>query len=159
MFYFCMAAIICTVDILLKKYIQKKNRNAVFERRYGLITITFLKNKGAMLGFMKNSARLLLGITMTTLGFIAGILTALSASKKEKNTLFKTGLALIFGGALSNAIERCQNGEVTDYISFNFGPKFFRNIVFNIGDFCIFGGALITALTAPKSKAGEATHQ
>lgn len=150
MFYFISAAAVCAADLTVKKYIRRKNSAGTYKRRRGLITITYLKNKGAMLGFMKNSARLLSGITMTAIGFIAGILTMLTRQKGQP--LLKTGLSLILGGALGNACERLKDGEVTDYISFNAGPKKFRNIVFNIADFFIFGGCTLTVIEALRRK-------
>lgn len=144
MFYFISAAALCTIDLIAKKYIQKKNAAAAYIHNHGIVKITYFKNKGAMLGFLKNSGRLLLGITMTVIGFLMGILAVLTGQKGQN--LLKTGLSLILGGALSNAYERIKDGEVTDYISFNAGPKKFRNIVFNIGDFSIFGGCALTVI-------------
>lgn len=150
MFYFISAAILCASDLIVKKYIKQKNTDALYESRRGLITITYLKNKGAMLGFLKNKSRLLLGITMTVIGFLFGILTMLT--RKKENKLLKAGLSLILGGAAGNAYERLKDGEVTDYIRFNAGPKKFRNIVFNIGDFFIFGGCALTIIEALKKR-------
>lgn len=148
MFYFISAAALCTIDLIAKKYIQKKNAAAAYLHNHGIVKIIYFKNKGAMLGFLKNSGRLLLGITMTVIGFLMGILAVLTRQKGQN--LLKTGLSLILGGALSNAYERIKDGEVTDYISFNAGPKKFRNIVFNIGDFSIFGGCALTVIHAFK---------
>ena len=74
MFYFILAAVLCGADLIIKKYIKQKNATARYERRLGCMTITYLKNKGAMLGFLKQSAKLLLCITLTAIGFIAGVL-------------------------------------------------------------------------------------
>lgn len=150
MFYFISAAVLCGADLIVKKYIKQKNAAARYERRLGCITITYLKNKGAMLGFLKQSAKLLLGITLTAIGFIAGVLAMLT--RKKENFLLKSGLTLILGGAAGNAFERFKDGEVTDYIRFNAGPEKFRNVVFNIGDFFIFGGCILTVIDALRKK-------
>lgn len=144
MFYFITAAVLCGADLIVKKYIKQKNTAASYKRRSRFITITYLKNKGAMLGFLKNSAKLLLGITLAAIGAITVILAMLT--RRKDNFLLKSGLTLILGGAAGNAFERCKDGAVTDYISFNIGPKKFRNIVFNIGDFFIFGGCTLTII-------------
>lgn len=150
MFYFILAAVLCGADLIIKKYIKQKNATARYDRRLGCMTITYLKNKGAMLGFLKQSAKLLLCITLTAIGFIAGVLAMLTPRKGH--FLLKSGLSLILGGACSNGFERLKDGEVTDYIRFNAGPKKFQNVVFNIGDFFIFSGCILTIIDALRKK-------
>ena len=94
MFYFISAAALCTIDLIAKKYIQKKNAAAAYIHNHGIVKITYFKNKGAMLGFLKNRGRLLLGITMTVIGFLMGILAVLTGQKGQN--LLKTVLSLIW---------------------------------------------------------------
>lgn len=151
MFWFLTAAALTGTDLLVKFLIsKKKERLAQTKILGGFVTLTIFKNKGAMLGFLKNSARLLLAVTLTAIGFLAGILTVFCG--KRGNLLLKTGLSLLIGGAAGNAYERYTKGEVTDYVQFNFGPEKFRKIVFNIGDFFIFAGAVFTVIGAAVKK-------
>lgn len=62
------------------------------------------------------------------------------------NNLLRAGLSLLLGGAFSNTYDRLKRKYVVDYISFGVKWKRFRNIVFNLSDFCIIIGALLAAL-------------
>ena len=80
----------------------------------------------------------------THLGALAG---------KRKCRAKKLGLALTIGGGMSNWYDRHKKGYVTDYVSFRFGPKAFRRLVFNLSDFCIFIGlALLTVISCRESE-------
>ena len=59
--------------------------------------------------------------------------------------MLKWGLTLLLGGAYSNTYDRLARKYVVDYVSFN-GPFRLRNVMFNIGDFCIMIGALISVI-------------
>ena len=61
---------------------------------------------------------------------------------KKRNVSF-LGTTLILSGACSNLYDRFRKGYVTDYIGFETENKAFREITFNIGDFCLAAGALI----------------
>ena len=109
MFYFILAAVLCGADLIIKKYIKQKNATARYERRLGCMTITYLKNKGAMLGFLKQSAKLLLCITLTAIGFIAGVLAMLTPRKGH--FLLKSGLSSIIAGAASPEVDRRPDAD------------------------------------------------
>ena len=68
--------------------------------------------------------------------------------RREGKALQKTGVALLFGGGLSNLIDRYTKGHVVDYFRINRGPEWLRRIIFNISDFCIFIGALLAVCGA-----------
>ena len=67
--------------------------------------------------------------------------------------LFKLGLALTLGGAISNVTDRVKRGYVVDYFSFN--CKKLKSIIFNLADMAIFLGSafmLLASLFSPKCK-------
>lgn len=64
------------------------------------------------------------------------------------NSLLRTGLSLLLGGAFSNTYDRLKRKYVVDYLSFGVKWKGLRKIVFNLSDFCIMIGALLAALGA-----------
>ena len=66
------------------------------------------------------------------------------------NRLLRLGLALLLGGSFSNTYDRLRRKYVVDYLSFPVKWKWFRDIVFNISDFCIIIGALLAALGATR---------
>lgn len=142
MHWFIMAALIALIDLTIKKYVQDHWKlHCSIPVAKGKIIFTKYYNTGAMLGLLKNKTKLLLGGTLLILGIIIGFL--MSVSGRKGNLFIKAGLALLLGGAASNAFERCISGHVTDYFRINIGNEKFRRIVFNIGDFCIFAGALL----------------
>lgn len=145
MFWFALAGGLAALDLATKWYVRKYIRKEAPLKLAGdKVRITLFKNKGAMLGFMKGQARLLLGISVLFVGFIAGALYGIS--KHKGHLVSKIGLSFFLGGAISNVYDRATDGCVTDYLQFNFGPKKFRQTIFNIGDFFIFIGSLLSVI-------------
>lgn len=60
----------------------------------------------------------------------------------------RIGLSMILGGGLSNYVDRCRRGYVTDYVSFASKNKKFQSMVFNLSDFCIMGGTVLWMISA-----------
>jgi signal peptidase II len=60
---------------------------------------------------------------------------------KEKDFLTRIGLALCFGGAISNIIDRFLFGAVADFFHLHFGQH--SIFVNNIADIIIFIGVLL----------------
>ncbi|MDE7312341.1 MAG: signal peptidase II [Eubacterium sp.] len=81
---------------------------------------------------------------------ICALLTALLAFvcilQKKGAAAAKTGLSFLVGGGLSNLHDRLTKGYVVDYVSFGFGPKRFRRLVFNMADFFVFAGILLCGI-------------
>ena len=145
MFWIIIALGLAAADIAIKMWIKENKReNSHHPILGGKIIITKYFNPGAMLGFLKDKAKLLLGISMVCVGLIAGLL--LAAAGKKGNGLLKVGLTLLLGGAASNVFERALCGKVTDYFRISIGNKKLESIIFNIGDFFIFIGAILSAV-------------
>lgn len=112
----------------------------------GKIVLRKCHNRGVAGGSFSGSTKkveiltfFLLSGLCSRLGYLAG---------KRKCRIEKLGLSLAIGGGISNWYDRRKKGYVTDYLSFRFGPKWFRRLVFNLSDFCIFAGlALATAVS------------
>ena len=142
MFWILLAAAAAAADLGIKRWIRHhKDLNSSQPILGGRIIITKYFNPGAMLGFMKDQAKLLSGITLVALGLIAGLLLAFTGRKGYG--LVKLGLSLLLGGALSNAWERLTYKKVTDYFRISIGCRRLERVVFNIGDFCIFVGTVL----------------
>ena len=144
MIWFEIAALICGEDLFFKSYVRDQIGDHE-ERTYlkDKVVLTKYFNKGAMLGWMKDSKERLKIINLIGIGGIAGALAAYSG--KNGYFLQKLGLAMMLGGACSNVYDRYRHGAVTDYIRFNVGPKRFRQIIFNHGDFALFIGTALLA--------------
>ena len=145
MFWIILALGLAAIDIAIKMWIKENKRENCHEPILGgKIIITKFFNAGAMLGLLKERAKLLLGISLVSVGMILGMLLAISG--KKGNGLLKVGLTLLLGGAASNVFERALCGKVTDYFRISIGNKKLERIIFNIGDFFIFIGSILTAV-------------
>ena len=145
MLWILIAAGVCLIDLMIKGYIDaNKDENCHESVAGGHIIITRYHNSGAVLGWMKEKPRLLLGVTMFTLGVLtAGFWGAL---RKKEPLLIRLGLSLMLGGAASNAYDRIVKKQVTDYFRIRIGSRRLERIIFNLGDMAIFFGALLAIL-------------
>ena len=145
MVWILIAAGICLADLSIKHYIDENKKENCHEPVLGgHIIITRYHNPGAMLGWLKDKPRMLLGITLFALGVLtAGLMGAL---RKGRSPFIKLGLTLILGGAASNAYDRIMNHQVTDYFRISMGSKKLERIIFNLGDMAIFAGSLLAVL-------------
>ena len=110
-------------------------------RSYRLL---YSENKGAALN-MGSSVPMLVAAASILLCCVMTLVYIFTLGRAGKFFL-KTGLSFLLGGAYSNTYDRLRRKYVTDYISFNAGPAWFRNIVFNIADFAIMVGAVFITL-------------
>ncbi len=78
------------------------------------------------------------------------VLFVVSLTKAGSSTL-KWGLTMLLGGAYSNTYDRLRRKYVVDYVSFQVPVKKLRQVVFNIGDFCIMAGAALVVIASGKN--------
>ena len=140
-----LSAAICGSDLAIKSTVKEKvalniRKDIVKDK----VILTKFYNKGAALGFMSDHPELLKGITIFSVGSLAGALSVVSGLKGH--ALQKVGFSMILGGAGSNAYERLRYGKVTDYIRLNMGSPKCRRVVYNLGDFAIFAGTALLLL-------------
>ena len=122
MLWILIAAAVCAGDLLVKHYIDThKEENCHEPVVGGHIIITRFHNPGAMLGWMKDKPKMLMGVTILGIGVLAGGL--MGSLYKKKSVLIRLGLALLLGGAASNAYDRIMKKEVTDYFRISIGSK------------------------------------
>lgn len=100
--------------------------------------ITYIHNRGASFGMLKDQRWL---FVLLTLVVVAGIVWTVL---KEKNlsTSMRLLLGLISGGALGNLVDRLRWGFVVDFIDF-------RGIwpyIFNVADIGVVAGGILFAL-------------
>lgn len=151
MIWILLAAGVALTDLFIKRYIDNhKQENCHEPVAGGRIIITRFHNPGAMLGWLKEKPKLLLGVTL----FGVGVLTAglFGALRSRRPWLVKAGLALLVGGAASNAYDRIVRHQVTDYFRISIGCKKLERIIFNLGDMAIFLGALLTLVGELKNQ-------
>ena len=141
MIYIIIILVIFITDDKIKQYIEENKIMHKSEKILnGNIIIERYHNKGAMFSFMDDKVEIVKMVSTVLLGILL-ILFAFIIPKKGGH-LFKLGLSLVLGGALSNVYDRLKKGYVVDYFSF----KAIKKIVFNISDICIFTGSAIIAI-------------
>lgn len=110
----------------------------------GKIILKKYYNTGAAGSFLKNHPKSVLLVHISALFSVFA--AVLYFMPKRGAFAAKTGLSFLAGGGLSNLYDRLAKGHVVDYVSFGFGPKQFRNLVFNMSDFFVFAGIFICVL-------------
>ena len=139
MLFFLIIFVIVVADWHLKKYMEQKLEDdkdyppgtdaKVYFRKY--------HNTGAAFNFLKESPKGMRLLHGCILAYVFLLML------KERKPASRLGLALLSGGGLSNYLDRRKQGYVMDYVSFRFGPGWFRKLVFNVSDFCVFLGAAL----------------
>lgn len=132
-------------DLWIKNHIEKHIVDGENRRKLGgKLLIRKHHNKGAILnlGERKRPVVAVISVVMS----VAILILLIVSLGQRGNNLLRVGLSLILGGAFSNTYDRLKRKYVVDYVSFGVKWKKFRNVVFNISDFCIIIGALLTAL-------------
>ncbi len=149
MIFIIIAAVIFTLDFLIKRQIDKK-RSLGQESRIlkGRIILRKYYNKGIMLDALSRWPRMVQILCGSMLVILCGIFFALLREKGSRG--LKLGVALILGGGASNLADRLTKGHVVDYFSFKSRFPVLQRIVFNISDLFIFLGALLTLLFRKK---------
>lgn len=144
---FGIIAVIFFGDMWIKNKVERSQEEGSTKSvRDGRILIRRHHNKGAMLnaGQTKQKAVAVLSVIIT----LAATAVFLCSLGQKGNRMLRVGLALLLGGAFSNTYDRLKRKYVVDYLSFGVKWKWFRNIIFNLSDFCIMIGALTAAIGA-----------
>ncbi len=136
-----------TVSVILLDQISKScimskmSLHESIEVIKGFFNITYVRNRGAAFGILSNideSIRIPFLLVSTILALIAIIIIYLRVP--EGNYPLYLSLALIFGGALSNLIDRVFYGEVIDFLDLHWYEYHWP--AFNIADSAITLGAI-----------------
>lgn len=141
--YLLITAVVFIVDFFVKHLVDKKYVcGETHPKCKNKIIIEKYYNKGAAMNFLAKKPGTMRGLH-TIILVLAGIGYYLLLRVTGK-PLCKTGMSLLLGGGLSNLYDRYTKGHVVDYFHMNLGPKWMRDIIFNLSDFCIFIGALLS---------------
>ncbi len=133
------------LDQVTKWYIVK-NFN-LFESKVILddfFNLTYITNTGAAFGILSGTERWRnIFFQVITIMALSGM-AYLYKTMRTRSALFLWGLALVFGGALGNFIDRARFGYVVDFLDFYVGSWHWP--AFNVADSCISLGATMLAL-------------
>lgn len=132
--YALIVFVILAADQLVKIWIQ--GNVALGETFFTIPHIAdfvFVKNTGAAFSILSGKVSLL---SVVSILFCVAVIVYF-VWKRPKSPLLCTSLAMIFSGALGNAIDRTVYGYVVDFIN----VSFMNFPVFNIADIAITVGA------------------
>lgn len=113
--FILIAAIVLVLDQLTKYLASSSKINVVLIKNF--LSLTYTTNTGAGFGILKGQVFILILFSLIVLGLILYYY-------KATPTKLIPFVAMIFGGALGNLIDRIMYGYVVDFISFSFWPAF-----------------------------------
>ena len=130
---FLLSFIILLLDQITKVYISKIfSQGESFPIIRGIFHISLVHNTAIAFGLFKGNVIFFIVSSI----FVITILVFLLKSE-SKNSKIIIPLALIFGGAVGNLIDRLRFGYVVDFLDFRVWP------VFNIADSAITIGGIV----------------
>ena len=152
MLYILLVVFIVLAEHNIKNYIEGyKEMGEREEILGGKIIIRKHYNQGAFLNFLEDKKEMVKTISGVCLGLL--LLLFVIMLPKKGNKVYKLGLSLILGGAISNVVDRFHRGYVVDYFSFN--CKKLKSIIFNLADMAIMIGSafmLLSSVFSTKNK-------
>ena len=145
MIYLGIVVGIFILDFFIKQYMDENYSEKVKHPKLGgFAYVEKYYNDGAMLNLLEDWPGLLK--IVQTVFMVAACIWFYFSLRRNGGHLGKIGTAFLVGGGLSNLFDRYTKGHVVDYIGFNFGPKWFRRIIFNVSDFFVFIGGVLTVI-------------
>jgi len=128
---------ILVIDLLTKKFVAEPMAlNGISVFIPGLINFTYIENYGAAWNIFSGNSVFLIVISIA---FIL-LLIVFYFFERKNGTLFHISIALIFGGAVGNMVDRVFLGYVRDFIQFDFWKSF---PVFNVADIALTIGVVL----------------
>ncbi|MED1864309.1 signal peptidase II [Fictibacillus nanhaiensis] len=154
MFYYLVALLVLMIDQVTKWLIVK---NMELGQSIPVIDqvfyITSHRNRGAAFGILQDQRYFFIIITVIVVGAVIYYL-----QKHAHDTLLKTALALVLGGAVGNFIDRLLRGEVVDFLNVYIGSYDFP--IFNVADSAlVVGVGLIFIQSFMESKKKEPENE
>ena len=159
LFPFVIAALVVVLDRftkgLIKTHISAYDTISVIP---GLFNIVHSENPGIAFGMLANTSGPWRNVLL--IGFSAVVLIAISVMllrpSSQRDTVLRTALAFILGGAFGNLYDRIVNGTVTDFIEVHAGQHYFP--AFNVADSAITVGACLLLLDMWRAKERKVSH-
>lgn len=146
MVFIIIAGIIFAVELVIKNKISVMSADAFPKKAGKFLTVERTYNKGFAGSIFEKRPETVRQTVMaaTTIMGVVSIPYIIFARKRK---VTKTGIALMLGGAASNAADRKYRGHVVDYlrtVNPQNGDK--GKLIFNISDVCIGIGSLLVLI-------------
>jgi len=134
---FTIFTVLLVIADQITKYFTLNNLKPIgsVEILEGILSFTYVENRGAAFGIMQNARWIF--ITFTLITIVAIIVYIIRTKTKDKTLL--TALSLILAGGIGNMIDRILRGFVVDMIE----VTFIDYPVFNFADCCVVIGAIL----------------
>ena len=117
----------------------------------GFFTLTHIRNAGGAFGLLAGEAtRTRAFFFLAVSGLALSVIVYLYTKIPPGKPWIAAALAMIFGGALGNMVDRLRFGEVVDFLDFHIGTVHWP--AFNVADSAISVGAGILFLCALSRK-------
>ena len=141
--FFLIGAAILLVDQVTKGLVtQRFSLHENLEVIPGFFDLTYVRNTGGAFGVLAGEAsRLRTGLFLAVSCVALGIIFYLYTSIPPGKPWLGAGLAMTFGGALGNLVDRLRFGEVVDFLDFHIGTLHWP--AFNVADSAISVGIAI----------------
>lgn len=108
----------------------------------GFFNLTHIRNPGGAFGFMAGGSQGLRNLLFIGVSAIAmGLIVFFYRSTPKTHPVLASALAMIFGGAVGNLIDRLRFGEVVDFLDLFLGSYHWP--AFNVADSAITVGITI----------------
>ena len=138
-----MSYIICALLIIIDQAIKflsvsKLKPLGSVEIIQGILSFTYVENKGAAFGILQNARWVfILATTIIIVGLIV-----YKIKFKEKSKIYTCSSTLLISGGIANLIDRVFLGYVVDMIE----VTFIDYPVFNFADCCVVVGAILLCI-------------
>ena len=139
-----VATLVLILDQATKIYISRTMElysSIVVSRNF--FSITYICNKGAAFSFMAHSPYRLPVLTLVSVIALVAIIVFFRKLRPDQK-FTAICLALIFGGALGNLIDRVRLGEVIDFLNVHWYDHYWP--AFNVADSAICVGVVLLAI-------------
>lgn len=139
-YFVIIAAVVILLDqatkALVLQYLQLYDAISVVP---GFFNLTHIRNPGGAFGVLAGGGSTLRNVLFLGAGSVAlGMIIFFLRATPDKDRLMRFTLALIFGGAIGNIIDRLRFGEVVDFLDFYIGGLHWP--AFNVADSAITVG-------------------
>ena len=156
---FLIAAVVVALDRITKQMIKTHlgayDSTAVIPV---LLNIVHVENPGIAFGMLANASGVWRDVLL--IGFSAVVLIAISVMLLRpaslRDSVLRTALAFILGGAFGNLYDRIVNGTVTDFVEVHAGQHYFP--AFNVADSAVTIGACLLLLDMWRAKERSVSH-